>query len=120
MPMLSAIFCCPPSTSYVVSPLNASDFTMSNNSVSIDVASGAPDGDESSQPGGAKKIIRSGPSMTGRVVSAADHIPERENDDPMNLGAHKTANEINHYIKRKKSKSRDEDGDDGSNAGLRH
>lgn len=34
----------------------------------------------------------------------------------MTLGAHKTANEINHYIKRKKSKSRDEDGDDGSNA----
>ena len=64
---------------------------------------------------------------TGQVVSAADHIPERENDDPMTLGAHKTANEINHYIKRKKSKSRDEDGDDdGSNAydaleaGLRH
>lgn len=49
---------------------------------------------------------------TGRVVSAADHIPERFNDDPMTMGAKKTANEINEYINRKKSKSKDEEDDE--------
>ena len=53
---------------------------------------------------------------TGRVVSAADHIPERKNDDPMTVGAQKTANEINEYINRKKSKSKDEYDADDDNA----